>query len=246
MQQVEIRECTTPEEFVACVDLQREVFRHPEVELSPARHLIVTMHAGGFTLGAFLDGELVGFVLSVPAFSGNERILYSHMTAISPKCQNRGIGAKLKWAQRTRALKEDVAFIKWTFQPELARNAYLNLEKLGAVVVEFAPNYYGFDYGVAGLDKAGVPSNRVFARWDLESEKVEKLSRQEQYETEEPHVLTIETMNDWSERLKMNPKAAINEQSRIQTEFESAFSKNLICRRFQRDEESPKYLFYIS
>ena len=65
---IEIRECTTPAEFDACVGLQREVFGLPDLELSPRRHLIVTMHAGGWTLGAFTEGKLIGFVLSVPGF----------------------------------------------------------------------------------------------------------------------------------------------------------------------------------
>ncbi len=69
----EIRECTKFEELAACVDLQREVFALPEMELSPVRHLVVTKNAGGFILGAFAGIELIGFVLSVPAFFAANR-----------------------------------------------------------------------------------------------------------------------------------------------------------------------------
>ena len=158
----------------ACVDLQREVFALPEIEISPVRHLIVTKNAGGFVLGAF-DGEmLVGFVLSVPAFLRGMPAFYSHMTAVKGTHQSSGIGGRLKWAQRTKALELGVKFVKWTFEPWKARNAYFNLEKLGAIVSEYQPNFYGIDYATAstGGVPIGLASDRLFAEWHLESEKV--------------------------------------------------------------------------
>ncbi|MCB1024523.1 MAG: GNAT family N-acetyltransferase [Acidobacteria bacterium] len=123
--------------MASCVSLQRRVFDLPDIEISPVRHLIVTRHAGGFTLGAYDGEKLVGFVLSLAAYMQNEKMIYSHMAAIDPEYQNYGIGARLKWAQRERALIDGVRFIKWTFQPLRARNAFFNLEKLGAVVREY-------------------------------------------------------------------------------------------------------------
>src|SRR2546421_12173193 len=103
---IEIRECVTLQELSECVQLQREVFALPEVELSPVRHLIVTKNAGGFTLGAFDGDRLAGFVLSVPAFVDDRRAFYSHMTAVRSEYQGHGIGARLKWAQPERALAD--------------------------------------------------------------------------------------------------------------------------------------------
>ncbi|MEO7658728.1 MAG: GNAT family N-acetyltransferase, partial [Pyrinomonadaceae bacterium] len=138
--ELEIRECETLEELSECVQLQRDVFALPEVELSPVRHLIVTKNAGGFTLGAFDGEKLAGFVLSVPAIIRGKHAFYSHMTGVRAEYQSRGIGGKLKWAQRIRALEEGVKYIKWTFEPIKARNAHFNLEKLGAIVPEYHPN----------------------------------------------------------------------------------------------------------
>ena len=129
-----IRECDTISELAQCVALQREVFALPDLEISPVRHLVVTKNAGGFTLGAFDGNQLIGFVLSVPAYLRGQRAFYSHMTAVRNDFQSAGIGARLKWAQRIHALELGVRFIKWTFEPIKARNAYFNLEKLGAVV----------------------------------------------------------------------------------------------------------------
>jgi predicted GNAT superfamily acetyltransferase len=71
--EIQIRECVTLDELSECVALQREVFGLPDIEISPVRHLIVSRSAGGFILGAFAGNELVGFVLSVPAFLRDTR-----------------------------------------------------------------------------------------------------------------------------------------------------------------------------
>jgi Uncharacterized conserved protein len=181
--EIQIRECTTVDELAECVQLQRDVFALPELEISPVRHLIVTKNAGGFTLGAFSDGVLIGFVLSVPAFLRGERAFYSHMTAVRQDFQGHGVGSGLKWAQRERSLAEAVKYIKWTFEPVKSRNAYFNLEKLGAVVREYASNFYGTDYSTASDsgEKIGLASDRLFAEWDLESEKVQQFAAGKDY-----------------------------------------------------------------
>lgn len=245
-EEIEIRECESLEELAACVDLQREVFALPEIEISPVRHFVVTKNAGGFTLGAYSGERLVGFVLSVPAVLRGERAFYSHMTAVSADFQGSGVGAKLKWAQRERALSEGVKYIKWTFEPWKARNAYFNLEKLGAVVVEYQPNFYGIDYATAatGGEPIGLASDRLFAEWRLESEKVRHLAAGAEYAEGRTPDLEIEVRNDWAVLVNVRPADAIKEQDRIKAEFQSAFARSLICRSFLRDSEKPKYLFY--
>lgn len=244
--EIKIREVLIFEEFAECVRLQREVFALPDLEISPVRHLIVTKSAGGFTLGAFSDDELVGFVLSVPAFEKNERFFYSHMTAVSNRFQSRGIGAKLKWAQRERALQENVKFIKWTFQPVQARNAFFNLERLGAIVKTHVPNFYGTDYSTSHSEngKIGLDSDRLFAEWHLESEKVKMLAKGEKFVESGEIIGTISIPNDWNNLVKQSPEKAIAEQSRVKEEFQKAFAENLICKGFERNEENPKYLLY--
>lgn len=246
--ELEIRECLTPEELSGCVRLQREVFALPEIEISPVRHFIVTRHAGGFTLGAFHEDRLVGFVLSVLAYKGNQKIFYSHMTAIDKKFQNFGLGTKLKWSQRKRAIEEGVEFIKWTFQPVQARNAYFNLEKLGAVVREYQPNFYGTDYGdgSGARDAVGIESDRLFAEWDLNSERVRKLSVGETDPHKHDVAAKILTLNNWSELIKADPVIANSKQLRIKSDFQKAFSNNLVCRGFERDADNPSYLLFSS
>lgn len=240
---IEIKECGTLEALSECVQLQREVFALPEVELSPVRHFVVTRNAGGFTLGAYDGDRLAGFVLSVPAFLRGERAFYSHMTGVRSEYQGLGIGARLKWAQRERALSEGVRSIKWTFEPVKARNAHFNLDKLGAHVSEYQANFYGIDYATAG-PHIGLASDRLFAEWNLESEKVRALAAGDRFVHDPAPVEKIEIPNDWNGLVAADPQAALAEQLRLRDEFEAAFAKGLIGRAFQRDEQRPAYLLY--
>src|SRR5216117_142292 len=115
MDNIVIRECISINELDSCIRLQRDVFGLPDLEISPRRHLIVSRMAGGWTLGAFAESKLIGFVHHLAAVKGNEIFGYSHMMAVDPAYQNHGVGAQLKWAQRERALVEGRTFIKWTF-----------------------------------------------------------------------------------------------------------------------------------
>lgn len=247
MNEIVIRECTRLEELSACVDLQREIFALPEIEISPVRHFIVTRNAGGFTLGAFADGALIGFVLSLPAYLRGERAFYSHMTAVRESFQSYGIGARLKWSQRERALDEGAEFVKWTFEPVKARNAYFNLEKLGAEVREYRENFYGTDYStVPGVGPIGLASDRLFAEWHLESDKVRALSKGEPLFEKRAAARRIPIMDDWNDLMKRDSKKAIVEQRRIRSEFEAAFAAGLVARGFERavNGSPPAFLLF--
>jgi predicted GNAT superfamily acetyltransferase len=244
---VEIRQVTTIEEYDACVQLQREVFGLPDLEISPRRHLIVTTQAGGWALGAFSDGKLVGFVLHLPAVRGDEIFGYSHMMAVAAEYQNKGVGAQLKWAQRARALSEGREFIKWTFEPVRARNAHFNLNRLGVVIRSYAVNFYGTDYATNPEERAvgalGMYSDRLFASWELRSPRVEALAAGGAYALGSPDAV-IEITNDFSALLKSDPTAAKQEALRIREEFVKAFAAGLVCRGFARDDVRPRYLLY--
>jgi predicted GNAT superfamily acetyltransferase len=244
---IEVREVTAIEEYDACIRLQREVFGLPDLEISPRRHLIVSHQAGGWTLGAFVEGKLVGFVHHLAAVRGAEIFGYSHMMAVAAEYQNRGLGARLKWAQRARALSEGRDFIKWTFEPTRARNAHFNLNRLGVVVREYAVNFYGTDYVTNPSEKAAgvrdMDSDRVFASWDLRSPRVEALAAGGEYPLPEPD-RTIEIPADYSALLKSDPAAGKREQMRVREEFLKALGDGLVCRAFGRDAARPRYLFY--
>ncbi len=248
-----IRECTTIEEFDTCVRLQREAFGLPDLELSPRRHLIVARSAGGFTLGAFDGGRMVGFVLNQLAArrgretGGEETIGYSHMMAVAKDYQNRGVGARLKWAQRARVVADGRRFIRWTWDPMQSRNAHFNLNRLGVVVRGYAGNYYGTDYStVTGkfAEPLGLDSDRLVAEWELDSPRVEALARGDKIGPRpNPHA-AVEIPPDWSALVRADPQAAQAELLRVRAGFQNAFAEGLVCAGFDRDPKRPRYLFY--
>lgn len=248
--EVVIRECTTIEEFDSCIALQREAFALPDLEISPRRHLIVSRRAGGWTLGAFVGDRMVGFVHHLIAVRGKTEIIgYSHMMAVARDYQNRGVGARLKWAQRTRALAEGRTYIKWTWDPMQARNAHFNLNRLGVTVRSYAINFYGTDYSTMpreASDRVSLDSDRLFAEWQLDSGRVALLAEGRSPEIVSAPAQTIEIPPDWSALIRQDAARARREQLRVRKEFEEAFVAGLVCARFERDAEHPRYLLYQS
>jgi predicted GNAT superfamily acetyltransferase len=244
---VEIREVASIQEYDSCIQLQRDVFGLPDLEISPRRHLIVSREAGGWTLAAFSEGKIVGFVHHLAAVRGKEIFGYSHMMAVAADFQNRGVGAKLKWAQRARAMSEGRDFIKWTFEPMRARNAHFNLNRLGVVVRDYAVNFYGTDYVTNPIEKAaglsGMDSDRLFASWELRSPRVEAFASGKQFELGKP-AAAIEIPSDYADLLKSNPDIGKRQQLRVREEFLSLLSGGFVCRAFERDAIRPRYLFY--
>ena len=246
MEETTIRECTTIEEFDVCLSLQREAFGLPDLELSPRRHLIVSRQAGGWTLGAFVADRMVGFVHHLAAVRGNEIFGYSHMMAVAKDYQNKGVGARLKWAQRERALREGRKLIKWTWDPMQARNAHFNLNRLGATVETYLANFYGTDYSVdASLtERIGLPSDRLSATWNIDSDRVRALAAGEVVAMERKPVATVAIPAQWSLLVKHEPQRAVEEQARVRGEFREAFENGLICAGFERDQEQSRYLLF--
>jgi predicted GNAT superfamily acetyltransferase len=244
-----IRECTTIEEFDNCISLQREAFGLPDLEISPRRHLIVSRQAGGWTLGAFVGDRLVGFVHHLAAILPNNEVFgYSHMMAVAKDVQNLGIGARLKWAQRERVLSEGQDFVKWTWDPMQARNAHFNLNRLGVVVDTFADNFYGTDYNADPRqrddERPGLQSDRLFANWYLNSDRVRSLSVGQTQEISTSAVGSIAVPTEWSALVKHDVIRARREQERVRAEFKAAFAKGLVCAAFERGQERSKYLLF--
>ena len=244
-----IRECTTIEEFDNCISLQREAFGLPDLEISPRRHLIVSRQAGGWTLGAFVGDRLVGFVHHLAAVRPNNEVFgYSHMMAVAKDYQNKGIGAQLKWAQRQKALHEGRDFIKWTWDPMQARNAHFNLNRLGVVVEGFGDNFYGTDYNSDPTQKEkerpGLQSDRLFASWQLKSDRVNRLAAGESHSVSAEVIERIAVPAEWSKLVKSDVVKAREVQQRVRTQFKEAFANDLICAAFERGTEESNYLLY--
>jgi predicted GNAT superfamily acetyltransferase len=121
------------------------------------------VHSGAYLSGAFIDEKCVGAAFAFPAT--NEGLhLHSHMTAVLVKYRDKGIGYSLKIDQWNWAKKNNYKEITWTFDPLVARNAKLNLIKLGVDISAYYPNFYG---DMPDALNAGDESDRVMASWKV-------------------------------------------------------------------------------
>jgi len=166
------RPCRGLGEFRACVALQKEVWNFSDAELVPLRMFVVADKVGGQVLGAFDGAEMVGFALSVPGTRSGHIYLHSHMLAVRKEFRNGGLGRRLKLLQREDALARGIELIEWTFDPLEIKNAYLNIEKLGAISRRYNINQYGI---TSSPLQGGLPSDRLIAEWWLKSRRVEAL-----------------------------------------------------------------------
>jgi predicted GNAT superfamily acetyltransferase len=143
MPQLAIRPLSSEKEYVACVDLQRLTWGEAYEEVVTGSLMKVAQRVGGLAIGAFSeDGTLLGFVFGLTGVESGRLTHWSHMLAVHPRHRDRGIGRRLKEHQRELLVGLGVEAVLWTFDPLVARNAHLNLNRLGVRVVEYVADMY--------------------------------------------------------------------------------------------------------
>jgi len=137
-------------------------------QLLPREMIHALNHSGNISWGAFAEATLVGYVLGWAGVDPKDGLhIHSHMLAALPDRRHKGVGYALKLAQRAQALDQDIHHVRWTFDPLVARNAWFNMGKLGAVADRFERNFYG---EMGDVLNAGERSDRLMVRWDLDPE----------------------------------------------------------------------------
>lgn len=133
----------TPEDAAACVRLQGEIWGS-QFDQVPASLLRVTTSIGGLAIGAFdASGDLVGFVFSLAGIRDGEPMHWSHMLAVRESMRGAGVGRRLKEMQRAELSRRGISRVLWTFDPLQAKNAHLNINRLGVRVIDYVENMYG-------------------------------------------------------------------------------------------------------
>lgn len=162
----EYRMMTTVPEMSEIEELQRLVWG--DSNIVPVAQLMAAIHNGGVVIAACHEGKPIGFCYGFAGFKQGKAHLCSHMLGILPAYRDWGIGRQLKLRQREWALENGYDKMTWTYDPLEARNAFLNLCKLGGVVKTYMESYYG-DM-VDGINQ-GLPSDRFLLEWNLRSER---------------------------------------------------------------------------
>jgi predicted GNAT superfamily acetyltransferase len=167
--EVTIRELTSVQDMRAMAELLERIWEEPRVLTAELLRAMATH--GNPVLGAFESGRLVGAQMAFLGLEEGRTILHSHVTGVEPQQEHRGIGFLLKVAQRGWALANGIDVVTWTFDPLIARNAYFNLRKLGAIGSRFLRDFYG---PMDDAFNAGERSDRVEARWELRDPRVDE------------------------------------------------------------------------
>lgn len=230
-----LRRCHGIEDFRACVALQKEVWNFSDAELVPLRMFVVADKVGGQVMGAFEGDTMVGFALSVPGTRTGHVYLHSHMLAVRQDHRNSGLGRRLKLMQREEALSRGIELIEWTFDPLEIKNAYLNIEKLGAIVRRYNINQYGI---TSSPLQGGLPSDRLIAEWWLKSKRVETLlaTGKKPATATESSIEVPAQIYDW----KAAPETRIRAQQvqeRNREQFLRAFADGLAVLAYERDAQ---------
>jgi predicted GNAT superfamily acetyltransferase len=229
----EVRLCHGLDELNACVALQQEVWNFSDYDLIPLRLFVVSQKIGGQVIGAFDAGDLVGFALSIPGARGGKAYLHSHMLAVRESHRNRGIGRRLKLFQREDALAHGFELIEWTFDPLEIKNAWLNIERLGAIARRYNLNQYGISSSPL---QGGLPTDRLVAEWWLRSERVEALLKTGKHPPvrAEMTVAVPAEIYTWKSAPQHRHKAE-QVQARNRELFLDAFSRGLAVVGYERD-----------
>jgi predicted GNAT superfamily acetyltransferase len=236
---IEIRQLHRLEEFGDVIRLQQLIWGFADIELLPLRFLVVVSKVGGHIFGAFDGAEMIGFCFAIPGVKpGGRPYLHSHMLGVLPAYHNRGIGRRLKLRQREEALGRGIQLIEWTFDPMELKNAFFNIERLGAIVRRYNENQYGV---TASPLHGGLPTDRCIAEWWLDSPRVKTVLAGGSL----PHPPAAERIA-YPEGIARIRGERRDCARRIQQEnagkFQEAFARGLAVTGFERTEQQGIYL----
>jgi predicted GNAT superfamily acetyltransferase len=207
-------------EFAEAVGLQKVIWGFDDLELLPVRFFVVASRIGGQTLGAFDGTRMAGFLLAIPGIKKDTGIpyLHSHMLGVLSDYRDAGVGRMLKLAQRDEALARGIPLIEWSFDPFEAKNAYFNLERLGATVRTYVPDMYGLRTSMLDGD---LPTDRCIAEWWIN-------------ETKPKLPVTA--------RVSLPPEKTRESQAELARELQKYFADGLAVTGFERSGDSGTYL----
>ena len=222
---VQLRSLTRLDDADAILDVM--IATWGEHQLVPREMLRALSESGNVPVGAFAAGRMVGYVLG---WAGVEPLdglhVHSHMLAVRPDVRHGGVGYALKLAQRAQALEQGIRVVRWTFDPLVARNAYFNIAKLGAVCDRFARNFYG---EMTDVLNRGERSDRFVVRWDLEREPGPR---------ELSPVATVAVPSEHEALRISSPASAAAERDRVAAAVEEQLAAGRVAAVFDRATSS--------
>ena len=154
-------------DYDEAVVLQDEIWGAGFSDRVPASILRVGQKVGGVSAGAFdASGHMLGFVFGLTGVRDGLLVHWSDMLAVREHARGMRLGERLKTYQRDIVRAMGVEKMFWTFDPLVARNAHFNLNRLGASIAEYVPNFYGSNTG--SILHGALPTDRFVAEWPVQ------------------------------------------------------------------------------
>jgi predicted GNAT superfamily acetyltransferase len=236
---IEVRPLTEREDLKTVVKLQREIWGFEDVDLIPLRLFVVATKIGGQVFGAFDSRQMIGFCMALPGLkAGGKTYLHSHMLGVLPDYRNSGVGRALKLAQRDDALGRGVSLIEWTFDPLEIKNAFFNIERLGAIVRRYVLNQYGT---TSSPLHGGLPTDRCIAEWWIASQRVNAITSGREF-ARNPVEMRVAIPSDIAAIRTTDLARAREIQQTASEQFRAGFDRGLAVIGFEKSEQAGTYL----
>ncbi len=236
---IRIEPLTRQEQFRDAVRLQKEIWKFEDIELLPVRLFTVATKVGGQAFGAYDGPAMVAFALAIPGIKRDfGAYLHSHMVGVSERYRNYGIGRMLKLAQREEALSRGIELMEWTFDPLEIKNAYFNIERLGAIVRRHVFNQYGKTTSVL---HGGLPTDRIIAEWWIGGERARSAVAGQPFERA-PIETRVSVPREIDDLRKIDFARAREIQSRVSEALAAHLAAGLAVIGFEKTPSGGDYL----
>ncbi len=224
--ELEIRTLEAPDDMASVITVLQQVWG-PQTQIANVELLRAMAHSGGYVAGAYDQDRLVGASFGFLARHHGQPALHSHVTGIVPGLQHSGLGRAIKFHQRDWAAERDLAWITWTFDPIVRRNAWFNISVLGAAIDEYLVDFYG---PMNDAINRNDPSDRLLAAWPTHGsiEVVDKVP---------PRSQVVPTPDDIVVLRRTDPAEAATWRLRVREELGGAIAAGARVVKFTRAGE---------
>lgn len=170
---IAIERLGSPEAFSACERLQREIIGAGERQILPAYLLVALQRGSGVVLGAYEikvePPQPCGCLVDLPMRYDENIGYFTLFHGVKREVRNRGIGYRLRVAEREACQREGGGLITWMLDPLRSLEAHFAFNKLGAIAVSYERNLYG---ELSDPANQGLATDRLMVEWWIDSTRV--------------------------------------------------------------------------
>lgn len=259
--EIVIKELNSFEQFEDLARLQKEIWNLSErdqISTITLRALSMEYPIMGLMLGAYHNGNMIGFVVCTPTRESNT--LYGMIMGVLPEYHNFEVGNKLGLKVLEKCNKENISKVCWTYDPLDSRLGHLYLNKWGAIAIKYAANYYQLkdEYNSkVPLDRfivdCHLQSNRVIKKAIKQSESISLKKALAEYPIADEHnfpddpSVLVEIPSDFHHLKETNLNEAIAFRMKTRVVFEEYLNKRsyFIAEMLSEKSDGKRENYYL-